>query len=754
MTKILAFLLLTAAVFHLPVKAQYIGDAIIKDLENREPIYGAQIYNKAENRYAVSNEQGGFIYPINSWPAEITIASLGYETVTLKARSRGELPDTIYLVPEGASMGQIVITASRNRQRIEEVTQTMELVKPDLLKNTQTAEVQRIMEKLPGLVVQKDQVTIRGTSGFSYSAGSRVLVLLDEMPILSADAGDAKWSYYPIENLAQMEVMKGASSALYGASALEGVIHLQTAVAGDTPYTQIRFFEGVYDRNPKEGEPDNTTYKFGASLAHRRRAGPLSIVSSLTGILDQGYRELEQDAIIRGNLSLQYTPRKSNKWLLNGSLNGMMNDGYNFLLFGDVAHPYTPMAGTSSDFKNSRWHADLAGRYYPNKKDRHILRGRMFRTINSNNTNQSSTGQLIFSEYQFQTKQLDMVLSLFKKEFSALTTLTGGVNYILTSTWSEALYGTHMGRNAAAYLQADQKLGRLNLSLGGRLEYYSGAHDTLFPVYRAGANFRLLKGTFLRASAGQGIRYPSVAELYGQTTAGLLKIFPNDTLMPERGFSMEAGFRQVFATKRLKGYLDGSVFQGRYTRMIEYKFGNYAPPGTPPIQIINYFGFKPLNIDRTLIRGVEVSAGAQLSLGPKSSIGFMGGYTYVNPINEEYKDTSIIRERYLRYRRQHLVRANLEMKFSKLGIGLYALYNSPIRNMDLFFLDVIKGLKKDDYWIKYSEGFVADVRLSYAVSESMDASLFCQNILNEEYMEAPGNTNAPRQFVAQVVLQF
>src|SRR5207253_5682294 len=136
--------------------------------------------------------------------------------------------------------------------------------------------------------------------------------LLDDMPILSADAGDAKWTYYPIENLAQMEVMKGASSALYGASALEGVIHLQTANATDSPYTQARIFEGVYDPKHKEME---STYRFGGTLAHRERIGNLGIVSSVTGILDQGYRKQEQDQIIRGNLTLQYKPKKSDKWL-------------------------------------------------------------------------------------------------------------------------------------------------------------------------------------------------------------------------------------------------------------------------------------------------------------------------------------------------------------------------------------------------------------------------------------------------------
>lgn len=744
MKKISAFLLLAGVLFTKSITAQD-RRGYIYDKASKEPITGAQVYNAVEERYAIADENGGFIYPVSRFPARLKISGMGYQTLLLNAGSAKELQDTIFLQSEGVALGQVVVSASKNKQRIEEVTQSIELVKPDLLKNTQTVEVQEVMEKIPGLVVQKDQVTIRGTSGFSYGAGSRILVLLDDMPILSADAGDAKWTYYPIENLSQMEVMKGASSALYGASALEGIIHLQTANATDSPYTQARIFEGVYDPKHKEME---STYRFGGTLAHREKIGNLGIVSSVTGVLDQGYRKQEEDQIIRGNLSLQYKPKKSDKWLFGGSINGYVDDGINFLLFGDVAKPYEPLAGTTSDFKNKRWHADLSVRYYQTPKVRHILRGRLFNTINNNNTGQSSHGEMLFREYQFQGKLVDRP--------KLATTLTAGVNSIRTSTKSEKLYGTHQGRNLALYLQADQKISRLNITLGGRLEAFdNNGSDTLtiFPVFRSGANLRLLKGTFLRASAGQGVRYPSVAELYGATSSGIIKIFPNPNLVPEIGFSMEAGIRQVLPFNRFKGYVDVAAFQGTYVDMIEYTFGNYAPPGTPIGQILNYLGFKPQNMKATRIRGIEASTGFMFTLNKKTEIDFYGGYTYVDPKDRTYTG-KVEREKYLRYRRQHLVRGNLDITYSRFGFGVYTVFNSSIKNMDVFFIDAIKGLKKDDYWIKYSEGFITDLRLSYKLSSTIDLSFFCHNILNDEYMEAPGNSNAPRQFVVQANFQF
>ena len=66
-----------------------------------------------------------------------------------------------------------------------------------------------ILEKTSGISILDGQPSIRGGSGFSYGVGSRVLMLVDDLPMISADAGDIKWNYMPVENLNQIEVIKG-----------------------------------------------------------------------------------------------------------------------------------------------------------------------------------------------------------------------------------------------------------------------------------------------------------------------------------------------------------------------------------------------------------------------------------------------------------------------------------------------------------------------------------------------------------------
>ena len=105
----------------------------------------------------------------------------------------------------------------------------MEVIKPQMIENKNTTEIQTAMEQIPGVNITDGQANIRGGSGWSYGAGSRVLVMVDDMPLISGDAGQVQWKLIATENINQVEVIKGASSVLYGSSALNGVINIRTA---------------------------------------------------------------------------------------------------------------------------------------------------------------------------------------------------------------------------------------------------------------------------------------------------------------------------------------------------------------------------------------------------------------------------------------------------------------------------------------------------------------------------------------------
>ena len=91
--------------------------------------------------------------------------------------------------------------------------------------------------------------------------------------------------------------------------------------------------------------------------------------------------------------------------------------------------------------------------------------------------------------------------------------------------------GINTATNRSAYLQVDQKAGeRLNLSLGTRYEHFSINDSTAAkPVFRAGLNFQAGQASWLRASVGQGFRFPTIAEKFIRTGLWPLQVYPSDS---------------------------------------------------------------------------------------------------------------------------------------------------------------------------------------------------------------------------------
>src|SRR5205823_6428618 len=96
-------------------------------------------------------------------------------------------------------LSTVVVSAGKFEQKLEEVTVSMAVMKQSFIENNNTRTMQDIMEFVPGVTIIDGQPNIRGGSGFSYGAGSRVLVLVDDLPLLAADANDPKWSFLPTE---------------------------------------------------------------------------------------------------------------------------------------------------------------------------------------------------------------------------------------------------------------------------------------------------------------------------------------------------------------------------------------------------------------------------------------------------------------------------------------------------------------------------------------------------------------------------
>ena len=800
------FCLLVGLCLSMAVSAQQKGEikGVITDQSNGLTLPGANI-TLPDGTGTTTNIDGKYSIEVSPGTYKVTYSFIGFakQTKTVTVAAGESKAVNIKLGTDAKQLEMVVVSASKFEQRIEEVAVSMEVLKPDLIQNKNTTSIESALDQVPGCTVQDGQISIRGGSGFAYGAGSRVLLVVDGLPLLAGDAGDAKWNTLPLENVQQVEVMKGASSVLFGSSALNGVINLRTSYPKDEPVTKVTVFHGVYDSparqnstNPTASQDeqiakwwDGTQYFTGMNYLHSRKFGKnFDFTTGGAYFLDKGYKEGEWEQRGRMNVNMRYRSEKVKG--LSYGLNGSHQDseGGLYILWMDAdsgalrpSGGLDPASTTISDYRSTRSNLDPYVEWWASDDSRFTLRNRWYQTHNRNNTNQGSLSNLYYSELQYQ------------KNFTDSTTLTSGLVYTGTSVKAD-LYGDHTATNVAFFTQFDKKWGRFTASGGIRGEYFKidtfestssisigSSRLPIQPVIRAGMTYRVAKATHLRASYGQGYRFPSVAEKFVQTSVGPLQIFPNPGLEPETGWSAEIGVKQGFKIgEGFKGYLDLALFTQEYRNMMEFTFGVYNPdsvqltftPGTPGY-LLNWAGFRAENVETSRISGIDISVVGTGAITDDLSITVLAGYTYMNPVTfntdsaylASFSDTS---SNLLKYRYRHLAKGDIQLDYKKWSLGFSGRYNSFMENIDRAFQDLNVPVNNGfiplgDIILPGIEGYraannrgdlVFDARLSFQITENAKLSVIANNVMNREYTSRPGDIQAPRTYIGQLNVSF
>jgi iron complex outermembrane receptor protein len=716
----------------------------------------------------VTDINGNYMIAVTPGTVSVAFNYTGYrsDSATLNVESGKSVEQNMKLVNISKQLNLVVISSGRYAQNIGEVPVSLEVLKPKLIENKCTANMENIMDQVPGVTMTDGQANIRGGSGYSYGAGARVMMVVDDMPMLSGDANDVKWDYLPIENVSQVEVMKGASSTLFGSSAMNGVIHFRTAYPGEKPATSITMFSGFYGDPQRESlkwwHNSNPTFN-GINFSHSRQIGNWDLVFGGHVFSDDGYRYLETDQRERFNMNLRYRFKKVPG--LNAGVNtNMMNTrGGLFILWYNDSLAYTPKDSTIQNYNNNRFNIDPFINYYGPHGSRQSIRTRFYRTNNRNDTKQGAVADFYYGEYQFQHK------------FKNTLTITSGVVATKTTVKSD-LYLNHFAKNIAAYAQVDRKFfDRLFVTVGVRGEYFHddslatnyafkiSKNDTLAllkfrPVFRAGVTYQIGEGTFLRVSYGQGYRFPAIAEKYIRTVAAGLPIYPNHNLLPESGQSAEIGIKQgIHVGKGWKGYADMAIYWMQYSNMMEFTFGSYGNPVTDPFFGL---GFSSINIGSTRIRGIDCSVMGEGKIG-QVDVMMLAGYTYMDPVSLRWdpaKDTlaQTSHENILKYRYKHIAKFDGEATYKKCSFGVSMRYNSYMQNIDWIFENapaLLPGIK--EYREKHHTGdIVFDARAMYQLTDRARIALIANNVFNREYTSRPADVQPPRNFVLQVVIKF
>ncbi len=725
----------------------YTVEGIVYAPKEQEVLIGATV--QFGRIGTITDLDGYFKLSVPKGEKLLTITYIGYESYQKKIKVSQDLNlGQLELKATANILETATVTSGKFEKPLGEVTVSLEVVKPKLLAATNATSVADVLDKIPGVNIIDGQANIRGGSGWSYGAGSRVLLLVDDIPALQADAGFPSWGDLPVENIEQIEVVKGASSALYGSSALNGVINVRTAYAKSEPVTKLSTFFLTFLEPKNEAQKwwngDNFPYRTGMSFSHRRKIGKFDLVVGGYGQYNRGLTQNAFNRFSRINTSMRYriTPRLS--FGANTNFNyGKSRSFFYWANSGEGAYKGGGDNSTSSSSEKLRYIIDPFLTYFDKSGSQHKFLGRYYSISNDNSNDQSNQSDLYYGEYQFQHKydDYDMVF-------------TAGV-VGMKSFVSAELYGdtTHTTSNLAAYAQLDKKVfNKLNLSFGARYERnriqspeeLGGDEREAKPVFRFGANYQLAKSSFLRASFGQGYRFPTIAERAIETNANGIFVIPNPELHSETGWSTEIGIKQGLKFGAWMAYVDLAAFWTEYQDMMEFIF-----------TIENGIGFRSENIGNTRISGFEVSIGGQGHIG-QVSMDLIAGYNFIDPKYKEFgekeKNSSSAEYNVLKYRYKHSAKLDTEWGWNKVFLGTTIVYNSNMEAVDraLYILPDVKDFREAN-----TNGYVAwDVRTGYEFTKDIRVSFMVKNLLNQEYMARPGKIEAPRNITFRMDYTF
>ncbi|GIV25622.1 MAG: hypothetical protein KatS3mg026_1314 [Bacteroidia bacterium] len=288
----------------------------VTDETTREPLIGAKVQVSTGEAGALTDLEGRFRLEVTRAPVvRLQVIYEGYEEKEYALRvppDREELTVEIALTPKNTVLQEVVVSASRYEQRIEQVSVSMDFVKPKQVTNLASIDPIKALEQTPGVSTNKDQPSIRGSSGYTYGAGSRVLLLLDGLPMMSPDRLSTQFDLIPVDNIKQIEIVKGASSVLYGTGALGGIINVVSEDVKFQPRTVVRLQHQIYD-TPREPVGDwdgrSSATVTAAHIVHAQRVGETWEVTTLLDLIrDTGFRK-EGFSNPRPNLDLHQAKR-------------------------------------------------------------------------------------------------------------------------------------------------------------------------------------------------------------------------------------------------------------------------------------------------------------------------------------------------------------------------------------------------------------------------------------------------------------
>lgn len=628
---------------------------VVNDANGR-PIAGATVVLRNDRtgleRVATTDTQGRFSFTKLSSDSFTLITTAGGFARNSAEVAAGTEELSVSLQPAQVKEEVIVISGSRQEELRESLNTKVDVITREDIRTTGYETVAESLREVPGVVTRRGSETSNAVGEQVQGIDSRqVLVLLDGQPVVGArgiKSGILNLDRQSTSRLESIEVVKGASSALYGSDAIGGVINLRT-----------REQTSPFNASAAIGGGSQSAFDVRGQTGFK--ANKLSGLFSLERHKNNGFDLFERDFTRDGSGFHRYDAYGKIKYEFtdNFSVIGFVNSYWNDMI-GQVQaepSPLNPSGLQTSNIKDESHNYGLTADWAIDGKTNLQIRGYFsrFDEINQGWTQAGvrlPDGNLFerYGKFDFTVSRIIGERHFLQAGAEFATNRYSGLNRLMEDK----------GKADTQVFWLQDKISltnRFTLTIGGRYDHHSIFGSAVSP--KIGLNYRLADWASLRASWGRGFRAPDLGQLRYQFSNVLhgYQVLGNPNLSPEHSGSWQIGGEFNALSRRLRfgvNYFRNDVRNlinsqnlGMVTAAnIDSIFSRWQiDPALRPFVALNRLFFIYRNTANVYTQGLEFDMSYKLPYG----FGFSGAYTYMDAIDKN----PTVANRYLTGRYKH-----------------------------------------------------------------------------------------------------
>lgn len=677
----------------------------VLDAKTNEGLPGANVQIENTVLGASTDLNGVFkIERLKFGPYSLRISMIGYRTKSVSNIKVTE-KDTVVIIrlqETPIEIDPVVVTASKWEKEAASASAAVEVMTSKEILHRNPVKIEDALETAAGVQIIQESVNIRGSDGYTRGVGSRVLVLIDGVPVMNSDFGAVNWFMISPADIERAEIVRGAGSALYGSSAMGGVINFITQTPSPKSRTYVRALFGAFgDSHEPEwnwAARENKTLDFNRQdFTHSRQFGNLGIRIAAGRSVSDGY--VRNGDYARFNLSGKFIYKFSNASRFTFFSNYMHDKSGVFIVWKDQDEALDVPA-TELDKRQKQNGVTFFGKYSIALSSKAALEFLAYYNRFLLGTQFTSAGTFSPALGLGGAIQGNLI------PFNRVSIIYGSDFKFDKVKSARTLYGQRDATLIAPYAQIEWRaLDNLNFTVGGRYDRYDIKGDTSAVLGEArnydhvspkiGVNFQPTATTTLRASVANGFKFPFVAQLFLEFDAAGFKFLSNPNLRSEESWTYEIGFKQRIGSTF---FFEANAFYTNVDNLIE-----------PEPQLSGDVRF--INIEKAKIPGVEFVTNGRWW---DNRIGLKANFIYMNPRDQ-------VKHQLLRYRQKFIAFIAPSVRFGDVEFQVDYKYASAQEHYSLPGIHQLVPQKVLDgriffYWKHYTFFIGANNMLNYAYS--------------------------------------